>query len=69
MRIPARVAAALLALFTASLVPAQTTGSLTGRATDEHGGALPGVTIEVKSTALQGSKTTVTTADSSWPSR
>jgi outer membrane receptor for ferrienterochelin and colicin len=66
MRIPARVAAALLALFTASLVPAQTTGSLTGRATDEHGGALPGVTIEVKSTALQGSKTTVTTADGSY---
>src|SRR5262249_39918209 len=66
MRISARVAAVLLVLFTASLVPAQTTGSLTGRATDEHGGALPGVTIEVKSTAWQGSKTTITTADGSY---
>ena len=41
---------------------AQTSGSLAGRATDESGGTLPGVTVEAKSPALQGSR--VTTTDS-----
>ncbi|HMC20856.1 MAG TPA: TonB-dependent receptor, partial [Thermoanaerobaculia bacterium] len=42
-------------LFCTSLI-AQTTGNLTGRVTDSNGGALPGVTIEVKSPALQGTR-------------
>src|ERR1700720_2775479 len=47
-----------------SLVPvvllAQTSGSLAGRTTDESGGALPGVTVEAKSPALQGSRVATT---------
>jgi outer membrane receptor protein involved in Fe transport len=33
---------------------AQTTGSISGRVTDENGGALPGVTVEAHGAALQG---------------
>src|SRR6202158_3940255 len=36
---------------------AQTTGGIVGRVTDEQGGALPGVTIEARSPALQGTRT------------
>ena len=39
---------------------AQTSGSLAGRTTDESGGTLPGVTVEAKSPALQGSRVTTT---------
>jgi hypothetical protein len=38
----------------------QTTGSLVGRAADESGGVLPGVTVEAKSPALQGARVVVT---------
>jgi len=38
----------------------QTTGSLIGRATDESGGALPGVTVEARSPALQGLRVATT---------
>jgi outer membrane receptor protein involved in Fe transport len=39
---------------------AQTTGSIQGTASDEHGAALPGVTVEAASPNLQGTKTVVT---------
>jgi hypothetical protein len=35
---------------------AQTTGSVIGRVTDDNGSGLPGVTVEAKSSALQGSR-------------
>jgi hypothetical protein len=39
---------------------AQTTGSLVGRAADESGGVLPGVTVKAKSPSLQGTRVVVT---------
>jgi hypothetical protein len=39
---------------------AQTTGGLTGRVTDSTGAALPGVTVEVRSPALQGVRSDMT---------
>jgi len=36
---------------------AQTTGGIVGRVTDEQGGALPGVTVEARGPALQGTRT------------
>ena len=53
----------LLFLLFASCAPlliGQTTGSLVGRAADESGGVLPGVTVEAKSPALQGARVAVT---------
>ena len=53
----------LLSLLFASGAPlliGQTTGSLVGRAADESGGVLPGVTVEAKSPALQGARVAVT---------
>src|SRR6185312_7877566 len=50
---------ALLVVFAATLA-AQTTGDIVGRVTDEAGGVLPGVAVEAKSPALQGSRTAVT---------
>ena len=49
-----------LLLIGAAPLFAQTTGSLTGRALDESGGVLPGVTVEAKSPALQGARGAVT---------
>src|SRR6185295_9275823 len=46
----------------ASALLAQTTGSMSGRVVDESGGVLPGVTVEARSPALQGTR--VTTTDS-----
>ena len=51
-----------LLLIGAAPLFAQTTGSLTGRALDESGGVLPGVTVEAKSPALQGARGAVTDA-------
>jgi carboxypeptidase family protein/TonB-dependent receptor-like protein len=51
--------AIILALFTAPALFAQTTGSLSGRITDSSGVPLPGVSVEVKSPALQGTRNTV----------
>ena len=44
-----------------SLAPAlaQTTGEISGRVSDETGGALPGVTVTATSPALQGARTAV----------
>ncbi|HEX6642169.1 MAG TPA: TonB-dependent receptor, partial [Thermoanaerobaculia bacterium] len=39
---------------------AQTTGGLAGRVTDSTGASLPGVTVEARSAALQGVRTTTT---------
>jgi hypothetical protein len=49
-----------LLLIAAGTGSAQTTGGIVGRVTDEQGGVLPGVTVEAKSPALQGSRVTVT---------
>ena len=56
-----RLTALLLLLVTPSLF-AQTTGNLSGRISDANGGALPGVTIEVRSPALQGTRTALSDA-------
>jgi hypothetical protein len=56
----------LVAFSAASNANAQTTGSLTGRATDSTAAALPGVTVEVRSPSLQGVRSTVTDADGSY---
>jgi hypothetical protein len=47
-------------LFASAPLLAQTTGSIAGRTTDSAGAALPGVTVEVASRALQGVRTAVT---------
>ncbi len=44
----------------ASPAAAQTTGGVVGRVTDAQGGALPGVTVEARSPALQGTRTATT---------
>ncbi len=51
---------AVLSLGIAAMATAQTTGGIVGRVTDEGGGVLPGVTVEARSPALQGSRTAVT---------
>jgi outer membrane receptor protein involved in Fe transport len=48
------------------LVLAQTTGDITGRVTDEQGGALPGVAVEARSPAFQGVRTSVTDASGTY---
>jgi len=50
--------ALLIALATAGF--AQTTGGIVGRVTDEQGGVLPGVTVEARGPALQGSRIATT---------
>lgn len=52
----------LVYLLIALPLAAQTTGSLSGKATDASGAALPGVTVEVSSRALQGVRNSVTDA-------
>src|ERR1017187_2856253 len=42
------------------------TGTLAGRATDEQGVGLPGVTVTITSPALQGSRTAVTNANGNY---
>jgi hypothetical protein len=49
-----------LTLIFSAAVFAQTTGSLVGRAADESGGVLPGVTVEARSPSLQGARAVVT---------
>ncbi|HEV7505125.1 MAG TPA: TonB-dependent receptor [Thermoanaerobaculia bacterium] len=44
----------------AATLAAQTTGDIVGRVTDEAGGVLPGVAVEARSPALQGSRAAVT---------
>ncbi len=61
MSAPRRCLLSVVLLFAiAASAAAQTTGSIVGRVTDETGGVLPGVSVEARSTALQGSRTAVT---------
>src|ERR1700731_413710 len=55
----------LVLLLTLSALPltAQVTGSINGRVVDTSGGAIPGVTVETKSAALQGTRDTVTDSE------
>ncbi|HBL27258.1 MAG TPA: hypothetical protein DD490_10525 [Acidobacteria bacterium] len=53
------IAVAFLLCTLGSAASAQTTGGIAGRVTDEQGGVLPGVTVEARSPALQGVRTTV----------
>jgi hypothetical protein len=47
----------------AGLARGQTTGTIEGTITDQSGGALPGVTVELTSSALQGGRTVTTGSD------
>src|SRR6266536_2425611 len=58
------LAVGLLAV--APLVLAQATGEIRGQVKDSTGAVLPGVSVEVKSPALQGAKTAVTGPDGSY---
>ena len=55
------VAAALL--LAAAPAAAQTTGNIEGTVTDQSGGALPGVTVELSSPNLQGTRVATTGND------
>jgi hypothetical protein len=57
-----RAVRVLLFAFVALPLAAQTTGSIAGRVTDQQGGAIPGVSVEAKSAAMQGTRTTITDA-------
>ncbi len=61
-----RFSLALVSLLLCSSLFAQTTGGLAGRLTDANGGALPGVTVEVKSPALQGTRAAVSERDGTY---
>ena len=50
-------------LLLAPIVVAQTTGTIEGTVTDQNGGALPGVTVEIASPNLQGARTATTGND------
>ncbi len=58
------LAVGLLAV--APLILAQTTGEIRGQVKDSTGAVLPGVSVEVKSPALQGAKTAITGPDGSY---
>jgi len=45
---------------------AQTTGSIVGRVHDQTGGAVPGVTVEVRSSALQGTRVATSDKDGTY---
>ncbi|HYS53861.1 MAG TPA: TonB-dependent receptor [Thermoanaerobaculia bacterium] len=55
----------VLLLITSGLF-AQTTGNLAGKIADANGGPLPGVTVEVKSPALQGIRSTNSQGDGTY---
>jgi Carboxypeptidase regulatory-like domain/TonB-dependent Receptor Plug Domain/TonB dependent receptor len=50
-------------LLLAPIVVAQTTGTIDGTVTDQNGGALPGVTVEITSPNLQGTRVATTGND------
>ncbi len=56
---------ALLLILSASAM-AQTTGGVVGKVADGSGAALPGVTVEARSRALQGTRGTTTDADGAY---
>src|SRR5215471_10063662 len=57
------LALAVALLLVAPLAVAQTTGTIEGQVVDQNGGALPGVTVEATSPALQGTRTATTGSD------
>ncbi len=57
-----RITLFLVCLLAAPALLAQTTGSITGHATDSTGAALPGVGVEARSPSLQGVRTSETDA-------
>src|SRR5947208_13427021 len=52
-----RLSLGLALLFIGTTVFAQTVGSISGTVRDSNGGGLPGVTVEAKSSAAQGTHT------------
>src|SRR5215470_11289237 len=54
---------AVCLLLVAPIVVAQTTGTIEGTVTDQSGGALPGVTVEITSPNLQGTRVATTGND------
>ena len=56
----------LILLFSAAASVAQTTGTIEGTVTDQGGGALPGVTVEIASPNLQGTRTATTSASGAY---
>jgi hypothetical protein len=58
--------ASSLLLFMCAAASGQTTGSIEGRVTDSSGTPLPGVTVEARSSSLQGTRTVVTGRDGSY---
>src|SRR5688572_6835966 len=63
-RTAAQLFLVLIAVFTSgsSAAAQATTGSITGRVVSSDGQPLPGVTVSMTSTALQGSRTAITSA-------
>src|SRR5450759_4882499 len=57
---------AAVILVVTGVLRAQTTGSISGRVTDETGGTLPGTSVEAKGPALQGTQTAVTDSSGSY---
>jgi hypothetical protein len=57
------LAVSVCLLLIAPVAFAQTTGTIEGMVTDQSGGVLPGVTVEITSPNLQGTRTAVTGAD------
>ena len=62
MRMRAFTIASALLTLSAAFASGQTTGSMEGRAADESGGVLPGVTVEARGPALQGARVATTDA-------
>jgi len=56
----------LALVFAATAVQAQTTGSISGRVTDDDNAVVPGVTVVAASPALQGTRTTTTDDRGEW---
>jgi hypothetical protein len=61
-----RLALSLLLLLVSATLLAQTTGNLGGKIIDSNGGSIPGVTIEVRSPSLQGTRTVISESDGSY---
>lgn len=61
-----KLSLALLFLSLAGTALAQTTGGLVGTVTDSSGAILPGVTVEARSTSMQGARTDVSGPDGTY---
>jgi outer membrane receptor for ferrienterochelin and colicin len=65
-RLRAPLLVVILPVLAGSILSAQTTGSVAGRVTDDTGAGLPGVTVEARGTALQGTQTAITRNDGTY---